>query len=275
MGLRVNTNISSIAARRNLANASTRLQENYQRLASGLRIVSGKDDPAGLGISERMRARLQSLTQATRNGQDGVSLVETAEGALNEANADLVRMRELAIAAANGTLNTGDRLTLNSEFSARISEIDRLGQAVEFNGVSLLNNATTQISIQIGSEQGDTIELALADTTASGLGLTGSGFDVSTVTNATTALTVIDTAIDSITRVRGSLGSAQNRLQSAIRSLRNAAQNLAAAESRIRDVDIAVESADLTRNSILQQTSVSVLAQANLQPQIALSLLGG
>lgn len=274
MGLRVNTNISSIAARRNLTNASTRLEENYQRLASGLRIVSGADDPAGLGISERMRARLQSLSQAIRNGQDGVSLVETAEGALNEANADLVRMRELAIAAANGTLNTGDRDTLNSEFTARIQEIDRLGQDVEFNGVQLLNSSSTVLSIQIGTEAGDVISLQLSDTTASGLGLTASNFDVLTVTNATNALSIIDSAIDSITRTRGNLGASQNRLQSAIRSLRNVSQNLAAAESRIRDVDIALESADLTRNSILQQTSVSVLAQANLQPQIALSLLG-
>ena len=273
MGLRVNTNISSIAARKNLANASGRLQLNYQRLASGLRVVTGADDPAGLGISERMRARLRSLGQAVRNGQDGVSLVETAEGALNEANANLVRMRELAIAAANGTLNTGDRSTLDAEFQARIQEIDRLGATVEFNGVSLLNNAAGQISIQIGSEIGETIVLNLADASATGLGLSGATFNLTTMTNATTSLASIDSAIDSITLTRGNLGAAQNRLQSAIRSLHNVSQNLAAAESRIRDVDIASESADLTRNSILQQTSVSILAQTNLQPQIALSLL--
>jgi flagellin len=275
MGLRVNTNISSLAAQRHLADVTTRLQSNFKRLASGLRISVASDDPAGLGISERMRAQIRSITQAARNGLDGVSLVQTAEGALHEANSDLIRMRELAMEAANGTFNTGDRLTLNAEFSAQLSEIDRIANTTVFNGVNLLNNSAGSIDIQIGTESGDTINLALADTTIAGLGLTGANFDVTTVTNAVAALDTIDAAIDSIVSSRGQLGAAQNRVETAIRSLRNAEQNLSAAESRIRDVDIALETADMTRNSILQQASVSILSQANLQPQIALSLLQG
>ena len=278
MGLRVNTNVISLSAQRQLSNVTGRLETNFRRLSSGLRIASASDDPAGLGISERMRAQLKSLAQAARNGQDGVSLVQTAEGALNEATSSLARMRELAISSANGTLNSGDRSTLDAEFQALILEIDRTADTTKFNGVNLLNTATGTIDIQIGTEVNETITLNLADTTDVGLGLvaaSGGSFDLTTISNATAALTVIDTAIDSITATRGDLGAAQNRLESAIRSVGNAETNLAAAESRIRDVDIARETADLTRNTILQQAAVSVLSQANLQPQIALSLLQG
>ncbi len=275
MGLRVNSNISSVAAQRHLAVVTDRLSGNYQRLASGMRIASAADDPAGLGVSERMRAQLKSLSQAARNGQDGVSLVQTAEGALNEANASLNRMRELAVAAANGTLNSGDRTTLDAEFQALLNEIDRLADTTEFNGVNLLNAAGGTIDIQIGTEQGEVISLSLADTSTTGLGLSLTTFDITTVTNASATLATIDSAIDQLTQTRGGLGAAQNRLNTAIRSLQNANQNLAAAESRIRDVDVALETADLTRNTILQQAAVSVLSQANAQPQIALSLLQG
>lgn len=275
MGLRVNTNIISISAQRHLANVTNRLEGNFQRMSSGLRIASASDDPAGLGISERMRAKLKSLSQAARNGQDGVSLVQTAEGALNEATTNLSRMRELAISAANGTLNTGDRATVDAEFQALVEEIDRIADTTSFNGVDLLNTATGTIDIQAGTEAGDTITLNLADATTTGLGLSGATFDLTTVSNASAVLDTIDTAITSVTTIRGDLGASQNRLQSAIRSIRNAEQNLAASESRIRDVDIAMETADLTRNSILQQAAVSVLSQANAQPQIALSLLQG
>ena len=279
MGLRVNTNISSIGARRQLSTVTDRLNKNFSRLSSGLRIATASDDPAGLGISERMRSQLRSLSQATRNGQDGVSLVQTAEGALHEASTSLARMRELAVAAANGTLNTQDRVTLDSEFQALIQEIDRLSNTTTFNGVNLLNSPTGSITIQIGAEASDIISLSLADTTVSALGLnapgSGASFGITTVSSASAALDTIDSAIVSLTTTRGELGAAQNRMESAIRSLQSAEQNLAAAESRIRDVDIAQETADLTRNSILQQAAVSVLSQANLQPQIALSLLQG
>jgi flagellin len=275
MGLRVNTNISSLNAQRYLSTVSERLNGNFKRLASGLRIASASDDPAGLGISERMRAQTRALGQASRNGQDGVSLVQTAEGALNEVNSNLIRMRELAIAAANGTYSTADRATLNAEFTLLVEEIDRIATSTQFNGVDVLNMPTGTVSIQIGTESGDQITLDLADTTSSALGITGSGFAIDTVSNAQGVLDTIDGAINSLVTTRGNLGAAQNRLESAIRSIENAKENLSAAESRIRDVDVAHETADMTRNSIVQQAAVSVLAQANLQPQIALSLLQG
>jgi len=275
MGLRVNTNISSIASQRQLSRVTERLNGNYQRLASGSRIASASDDPAGLGISERMRSKLRSLGVAQRNGRDGISLIQTAEGALHETNTSLVRMRELAVQAANGTLNSADRLTLNEEFSALINEIERLADATTFNGVDLLNENATSVDIQIGTESSESILVGLVDTSASTLGLIGGTFDITNVSNARGSLAIIDSAIDDITTARGNLGATENRLESAVRSLQNAELNLAAAESRIRDVDIAAETADLTRNTILQQAAVSVLSQANLQPQIALSLLQG
>ena len=275
MGLRVNTNISSLNAQRNLVTVTERLAGNFGRLSSGLRIASASDDPAGLGVSERMRAQLRSLDQAVRNGQDMVSLTQSAEGALHEDNSNLIRMRELAMQAANGTLNTGDRAVLDVEFQALIGEIDRIAGAATFNGISLLNDANAILETQIGTEVGDVIQIDLFDASAGALGLTGASFDVLTVTNAGNTLAQIDAAIDSVSMARGRFGSAQNRVESGIRTLRNVHTNLAAAESRIRDVDVATETADLTRNSIMQQAAVSVLSQANLQPQIALSLLQG
>jgi len=266
MGLRVNTNISSLNAQRNLMNVTDRLAGNFSRLASGLRIASAADDAAGLGISERMRSQMHSLTQATRNGQDGVSLVQVAEGVLHEDNNNLIRMRELAMQAANGTLNTGDRNVIDVEFQQLIQEIDRISGSATFNGVNLLDDATATIDIQIGIESGDTITLNLVDATSGGLGLTSAGFDVLTASNATAVLGLIDAAIDSISTTRGTLGAAQNRMTSAVRTLRSAHTNLSAAESRIRDIDVAQETADLTRNSILQQAAISILAQANQQP---------
>jgi flagellin len=274
MGLRVNTNLYSLDAQRNLANVSSRLSGNYARLSSGLRIASASDDAAGLGISERMRAQIRSLNQAGRNTQDGISLVQTAEGSLGELSGNLTRMRELAIQAANGTLNTGDRAVLDEEFQALVEEIDRVAAQTTFNGVVLFDGSTTSIDIQVGSESGETISVTLEDATVGGLGLSGSSFDLTTVSNASAALDTIDTAVDTVSSFRGSLGAVQNRLQSTFRSISSTSEHLSAAESRIRDVDIASETADLTRNTILQQAALSVLSQANVQPQLALSLLG-
>jgi len=270
MGLRVNTNIFSLTAQTNLSNVSSRLGGNFARLSSGLRISTAADDAAGLGISERMRAQVRSLQQAGRNSSDGISLVQTAEGTLSEMNANLVRMRELAIQASNGTLNTGDRAVINTEFTALVAEIDRVSNQATFNGVHMFDGSTTTITFQVGAESGETIDVNLQDLNASSLGIST---DVTTATNAQGALDLIDTAVDTISGLRGDLGAAQNRFSSTVRSIANAAENLTAAESRIRDVDIAAETADLTRNSIMQQAAVSVLAQANTQPQIALSLL--
>jgi flagellin len=185
-------------------------------------------------------------------------------------NANLVRMRELAIQASNGTLNTGDRAVINTEFTALVAEIDRVATQATFNGVHMFDGSTSTITFQVGAESGETIDVNLQDLNSSSLGIST---DVTTATNAQAALDLIDTAVDTVSGLRGDLGAAQNRFSSTVRSIANAAENLTAAESRIRDVDIAAETADLTRNSIMQQAAVSVLAQANTQPQIALSLL--
>jgi flagellin len=276
MGLRVNTNVFSLNAQRNLVNVTDRLAGNFARLSSGLRIASASDDAAGLGISERMRAQIRSLDQAARNAQDGFSLVQTAEGSLGEQSSNLVRMRELAIQSANGTLNDGDRAVIDTEFQALIEEIDRVANQTTFNGVTLFDGSTATLDLQVGSETGEIITLTLEDVTSDGLGLTGSGvtFDLTSVSNASAALAVIDSAVDDVSSFRGALGASQNRLQSTFRSIQSRSENLSAAESRIRDVDVAKETADLTRNSILQQAALSVLGQANVQPQLALSLLG-
>jgi len=274
MGLRVNTNVFSLTAQRNLSNVSERLQGNFARLSSGLRIASAADDAAGLGVSERMRAQIRSLDQAGRNSNDGISLVQTAEGSLGELSNNLVRMRELAIQASNGTLNSGDRTVMDTEFQALIAEIGRVADQTDFNGINLFDASTASISLQVGTESGETIDVTLEDMTTSGLALSGATFDLTSVSNAQAALATIDTAVDSVSTFRGSLGAVQNRLMSTFRSIQSTRENLAAAESRIRDVDVARETADLTRNTILQQASVSVLAQANVQPQLALSLLG-
>jgi len=270
MGLRVNTNIAAMTSQRNLGAVTGRLQGNFARLSSGLRIASASDDAAGLGISERMRSQIRSYEAAGRNAQDGVSLVQTADGAMQEVSNNLNRMRELSVQAANGTLTTGDRATLDNEFQELISEIDRISSDTDFNGVSLLDGSTATLDIQVGIDSGETITLSMADVSAATLGLTG---DLTTAANASTAMGALDTAIDTVTTGRGLLGAGQNRLNSSIQSIASARENLSAAESRIRDVDVAMETADLTRNTILQQASVSVLAQANTQPQLALSLL--
>ena len=273
MGLRVNTNVFSLTAQRNLANVSSRLQGNFERLSSGLRIARASDDAAGLAISERLRAQVRSLDQAGRNAQDGISLVQTTEGATSEITGNLTRMRELAIQAANGTLNTTDRASLNTEFTALLDEIDRVSSQTTFNGTSVLSAAQT-INIQVGTESGETIAIDLDDLSTTTLGLTGGSFDLTTASNASAALDLVDAALDSVTSFRGDLGAVQNRLESTVRHISTTSENLSAAESRIRDVDIAKETALLTQNSILQQAAVSVLAQANVQPQLALSLLG-
>ncbi|MBM3978045.1 MAG: flagellin [Planctomycetes bacterium] len=271
MGLRVNTNVAALTSQRNLGAVSSRLQGNFARLSSGLRIATAADDAAGLGISERMRGQIRSLTVASRNAQDGVSLAQTAEGALQEVSNNLTRMRELAVQASNGTLTTADRATLDTEFQALVTEIDRVAAQTTFNGVNLLDGSTTSLNIQVGIDSGQTIGLSLSDTTATGLSL--GSLSVTSSANASTALSAIDTAVDSVTAARGTLGAQMNRMTSAISSILNTRENLSAAESRIRDVDVATETSDLTRNSILQQAAISVLSQANVQPQLALRLL--
>ena len=271
MGLRVNTNVAALTAQRNLFLVSKRLAGNFARLSSGLRIAIAADDAAGLGISEKMRSHIRSFGVAARNAQDGISLSQTAEGALNEVSNILNRMRELAMQGASGTLDTADRATLDVEFQALDDEIQRIASQTEFNGIALLDN-TTDAVIQVGLDSGQTITVNTVDVQSATLGI--SALLVTTSANATTALAALDTAIGSVNTARGQLGADQNRLNSALASILNVRENLSAAESRIRDVDIASETTDLTRNAILQQAATAVLAQANTAPQLALGLLG-
>lgn len=280
MGLRVNTNVSSIVAQRHLSEVTSRLQKNYNHLASGLRIASASDDAAGLAISERLRTKIRSINQSVRNANDGISLVQTAEGALSEDSNILSRMKELAVQARNGTTSSSDRATLDDEFQTLVGALDRNASATAYGGYNLLNTASGTVTFQVGdgtSAGVDTYTTSLTDvsTASTGLNVTGLTINTSCTTSIDSVVTALDTAINSVNTARGRFGAAQNRLQSTINSLQISSENLSAAESRIRDVDVAFESGDLTRNSILQQAATSILGQANLQPQAALSLLRG
>ncbi len=273
MGLRINNNIASLNAQRNLSRSQESLGRTFERLSSGLRITRASDDAAGLAISERLRSRIRSLNQAGRNANDGVSLVQTAEGALDEVSNILVRLRELAIQSSSDTVSNDDKETLDTEFQSLVGEIDRIAQVTAFNGTSLLDGSDTSVSVRVaeGTASVDSIAVTLESIRTSAL--TINSLDIGSGGNTTTAITNLDAAINAVARIRGNLGASQNRLETAIASIANTAANLQAAESRIRDVDVASETAILTRNSILQQAAVSILAQANAAPQVALSLL--
>jgi flagellin len=273
MGLRINTNISSLNAQRNLTMSTEALSRSLERLSSGLRITRASDDAAGLAISERLRAEVRAYEQAQRNALDGISLLQVAEGALNEVSGILVRLRELAIQSANGTLGATERATIDQEAADLVEEIDRVAAVTEFNGTLLLDGSAPTVDFQVGtgSTANDVISVTGVDATAAGLAV--STIDLTTAANALTANTAIDAAIDSLSALRGGFGTAQNRLESTIRSIAVAVENTAAAESRIRDVDVASETAKLTRAQVLQQAGISVLAQANVSAQNALALL--
>jgi flagellin len=271
MSMIVNTNLASMNAQRNLSTVTARLQGNYSRLSSGLRITTAAEDAAGLEISERLRSKVRAWGVAGRNTQDGISLAQTAEGALNEVGNMLSRMRELATQSANGTLGTTERTTLDNEFQELVGEIDRIATSTEFNGIQLLDGTNTTADFQVGIDAGDTITVNMQDTTANTLAI--DTLDVTTAANSSAAITAIEAATDLVNSARGELGASQNRLQSAFVNTQTQRENLSAAESRIRDVAVASETADLTRNGILQQAAVAVLSQATAQPQLALRLL--
>lgn len=273
MGLRVNTNVASINAQRNLVNTTVQLNRSLERLSSGLRINRAADDAAGLAISERFRAEIRGLAQAQRNANDGVSLLQVAEGALNETSGILIRLRELAVQSANGTLGASERAVLNDEFQTLIGEISRVAEVTEFNGTALLNAAAGSVTFQVGLDAtaNDRITVTGVDATATGVGI--DALNIASVGGASGALPLLDSAINQITTLRSQFGTAQNRLESTIRSLSVAVENASAAESRIRDVDVAAETASLTRYQVLQQAGISVLAQANVSSQSALALL--
>jgi flagellin len=283
MSLTINTNVSALSAQRNLDKTQMALAKSMSKLSSGLRINGAGDDAAGLAISESLRAQIRSLQQASRNASDGVSLLQTAEGGLNEVSGMLSRMRELAIQSANGTLTDSQRGSLMGEFNHLKAEIDRIGDATEFNGLKLLDGSLSAgVVFQIGLDNNAasqlTVNLVSAKANAIGSAATTARLDdqsISTATTAQGALSVIDDAINDISTIRGNLGAAMNRLTITIANLGTAAESLSAANSRIRDVDIAAETAELTRNQILSQAGVSVLSQANQMPQVALQLLKG
>jgi flagellin len=274
MSLFVNTNVSSLNAQRQLFDVSNSLSTSYERLSSGFRINSASDDAAGLQISERMTSQIQGLDQAARNANDAISLTQTAEGALDETTTALQRIRTLAVQAQNGINSSEDRAALSSEITALKNEISRIASETQFAGLSILKG-NFSADFLVGANQGQTVTVEIGDTAnsfgATGLGLAGT---VDTDTNADTLLGEVDEALSSIGTVRSDLGALQSRFQSTIRNLSNISENVSSARSQIRDTDFATETADLTRNQIMQQASISVLSQANQRPQSALSLLG-
>lgn len=275
MAISINTNTTSLFAQKNLGAATRGLSDSMSRLSSGLRIRTAADDAAGLAISEDFKAKIRSLDQARRNANDGVSLAQTADGALKEMGGMLTRMRELSIQARNGTLNSDQRGYLNDEFQELKSEISRIGSTTEFNGVSLLTGANSGagIAFQVGAgtTANDKLTLTIATTNTTTLSI--SAASIKSVGAADTAIAQLDTAIKAVSSRRATIGAMQNRLSVTMSNLQTYSTNLEAANSRIVDVDVAAETARLTRQQILVQAGSSMLAQANQGPQIALSLL--
>ena len=307
MALYVNTNVSSINAQRKLSNATLSLNTSYQRLSSGLRINSAKDDAAGLQISDRLTSQINGLNQGNRNTNDGIALAQTIEGALDETTNMLQRIRVLAVQSANGTNSQKDRDALQEEVTQLSAEITRIAQQTTFAGQAILDGANVglipqngKLVFQVGANAGNTLELNWSDPfTMSGIAkqanLTADAngntnglvkvmangkqvdvrWSVSTASTATKTLANIDSLIQAVDSKRAGLGALQNRMESTIRNQANISENQSDARSRIRDTDFASETAALTQNNIIQQASQSVLAQANQRPTIALSLLGG
>ncbi|MEC4889515.1 MAG: flagellin [Nitrospira sp.] len=275
MALIINNNPASIAAQRNLSVNTGGLQRSVERLSSGLRITRAADDAAGLGLSESLRAQVRSINQATRNASDGISLTQIADGAAATIGSLLSRMRELSSQSASGTVGATERSYIDQEFVALRSEIDRIAQTTEFNGQALTSGSSITFSVQIGfrSGSGNTLSLDLNDISLSSLSM--SSVNVSTSAAAQSALGNIDNAISAVATARAEYGSLQNRFEATISNLQITSENLTAAESRIRDADVAYETSQFTKNQILVQTGISVLAQANTLPQQALALLRG
>ncbi|WAJ69456.1 flagellin [Catenovulum adriaticum] len=273
MGMFVNTNVSSLNAQRQLSNSGNALNTSFERLSSGFRINRASDDAAGLQITDRMTTQIQGLNQAVRNANDAISLTQTAEGAMQEITTSLQRIRQLAVQSQNGINTSADRTALQKEVSALKTEISRIGTTTQFAGVDLLTGGYSA-KFLVGANGGQTISVNLEGDGFGASGLGGANFDVSTADLASATLTAIDSAISTIGGARADLGALQNRFQSTIRNLSNIIENVSGARSQIKDTDFATETAELTRNQIIQQASTTVLSQANQRPQAALSLLG-
>jgi len=295
MSLVVNNNFTALTTANTLNATYSKLEKSTQRLSSGLRINSAADDAAGLAIRELMRSDISALNQGVRNANDAISLIQTADGAMETIDEKLIRMKELAEQAATGTYNSDQRLIIDSEYQAMASEITRIASATDFNGIALLNGnlsgqtydgsgltSTGQLHIHFGSGNDsaqDYYNIRIGSVSAEALGLgnttTGAGASISTQQAAQDALTAIDNAIISKDQIRASLGAMQNRLEATITNLETQSENLSAAESRISDVDVSMEMTEYTKQQVLAQTAVAMLSQANSLPQMALSLIGG
>lgn len=274
MGLFVNTNVSSLNAQRQLSGSGNALSTSFERLSSGFRINRAADDAAGLQISDRLTTQVQGLNQAVRNANDAISLTQTAEGALGEVTNSLQRIRTLAVQSQNGINSSSDRASLQKEVTALKNEISRIASDTQFANLDILTGSFSA-SFLVGANGGQTINVAITQSGGFGAsGLSLADTTVATAGGASAALTAVTNAISTIGAARADLGALQNRFQSTIRNLSNISENVAGARSRIRDTDFASETAELTRNQIVQQASLSVLSQANQRPQTALSLLG-
>jgi len=277
MGLRINTNVASLAAMRTLNNTKNSLDGNLERLSSGSRINRAGDDAAGLAISENLKASIRGFRQAKRNAQDGISLIQVTEGGLNEVSNMIVRLRELSIQAASDTIGDKERSFTDREFQALKSEMQRIADSTSFNGTQVLNGSAGIFEIQVGIHNNPMSDRVVynaegSNVTLETLGLVGES--VATKIGAQTSLASLDNALYRVNSVRADLGAMQNRLQSTINSLSISDENLSAANSRIRDADLAQEVSEMTKNNILMQAGISVLGQANNQSQVALKLLG-
>jgi len=270
MGLRINTNVAALNTARVLNRSTSSLNKSLQRLSSGLRINGAADDAAGLAIAEGFRSVVRGTQVASRNSQDGVSLVQTAEGALSETTNILQRIRELAVQASNGTQSTDNRAALNNEVQQLLAQIDSIASDSAFNGIAVLSAAQT-ITLQSGAQQGQTLLVTVTGAKTSDLSITS--VQVSTVAGAVSTIVQIDTALKSVNSQRGTLGAYQNRLEFTINTLAIQEENSSASESAIRDANIATETIGFTRNQILVSAGTSILAQANVVPQTALQLL--
>ncbi|NUP98437.1 MAG: flagellin FliC [Armatimonadetes bacterium] len=273
MAFSIRNNTDAMFTQRALTGTQAELTKVMERLSSGFRINRAADDAAGLAISEKLRSQVRGLTQAARNAQDGVSVIQTAEAALGETGALLQRVRELAVQGSNDTLTSTDRSNIQAEVNELLAEVDRFSTTTEFNTHKLLSGsfASSAMTLQIGANNGQVIAFTITQSTAASLGV--SGIAVSTQASANAAIASLDTAISTVTTERAKLGAIQNRLESTISNLNSQAENLTASESRIRDTDVAKEAISLTRLQILQQAGVAAQSQANAAPQVVLSLL--
>lgn len=277
MGLRINTNVASLNAQRNLRVSNSDMRKAMEHMSSGYRINKAGDDAAGLAISENLKAQIKGFSMDMRNAEDGISLVQVAEGGLNETHSILTRLRELGIQAASDTIGPDEKKFVNVEYQNLIQEIDRIANATEFNKIRLLNGTGQVFDIQVGIRNNPgidriTFDGTKADATVKALGL--EGVSVADKIPAQESLAVIDSAIQKVAAQRADFGALQNRLQSTINNLGVSVENLSAANSRIRDADLATETAEMTRNNVMLQSGISVLSQANASTGMALKLLG-